>query len=128
MDSYSPREVLKDLIEGNPPDGRSAEGVFDPESAPSRPGDGVDPTPRGPRSEPRPHTHWAELLRRTFEIDVLHCPGCGGRLLATIAEPQVVRKILSHLGIATQCLQPLPARLPPWATPSFPELSNFHNG
>src|SRR2546425_2585972 len=32
------------------------------------------------RSEPRPHTSWAELLRRTFEIDVLACPGCGGRV------------------------------------------------
>jgi hypothetical protein len=32
------------------------------------------------RSQPRPHNPWAELLRRTFEVDVLACPECGGRL------------------------------------------------
>jgi uncharacterized protein YbaR (Trm112 family) len=56
-----------------------------------------------------------ELLRRTFEIDVLACPECGGRLrlLATIEDPAVVRTILSYLGIATKCPGPVPARPPP---------------
>jgi len=33
------------------------------------------------------HFAWADLLRRTFSIDILACPDCGGRLrlLATIA-------------------------------------------
>src|SRR5437870_855233 len=36
------------------------------------------------------------------------------RLLATIERPAVVRKILSHLGIPTECPEPLPAaRSPP---------------
>jgi hypothetical protein len=50
-----------------------------------------------------------------FEIDVLACPECGGRLrlLATIEDPAVVRKILPHLGIATEC------RPPPESTASF---------
>jgi uncharacterized protein YbaR (Trm112 family) len=41
------------------------------------------------------------LLERTFAIDVLACPQCGGRLrfLATIEERAVVEKILSHLGL-----------------------------
>jgi len=73
------------------------------------------------RSGPRPHTPWAELLRRTFEIDVLACTECGGRLrlLATIEDPAVVRKILSHLGIAPEVPRPAPARSPPEATGLF---------
>ena len=61
---------------------------------------------------------------RSFEIDVLNCPGCGWRLrlLATIEEPEMVRKILSHLGIPTECPEPQPARAPPWATPTFSAL------
>jgi hypothetical protein len=64
---------------------------------------------------------WAELLRRTFEIDVLACPECGGRLhlLATIEDPAVIRKILSHLGIAAERPRPAPARPPPEATGFF---------
>ncbi len=60
------------------------------------------------------------LLRRTFEIDVLACPECGGRLrlLATIEDPAVIRKILSHLGIAAERPRPAPAR-PPEATGFF---------
>jgi hypothetical protein len=43
-------------------------------------------------------------MRRTFELDVLACPGCGGRLrlLATINDRAVVKKILAHLGLATE--------------------------
>jgi hypothetical protein len=38
----------------------------------------------------RRHFAWADLLWRTFEIDVLACPDCGGRLrlLATIEDPE----------------------------------------
>jgi len=76
---------------------------------------GGSPSRGSSGSEPRPHTSWAELLRRTFEIDVLACRECGGRLrlLATIEDPAVVKKILSHLGIATECPRPAPARPPP---------------
>jgi hypothetical protein len=43
---------------------------------------------------------WADLMRRAFDLDVLACPRCGGRmrLLATIEDPQVIRTILAHLG------------------------------
>jgi hypothetical protein len=56
------------------------------------------------------------LLRRTFAIDVLACPGCGGRLrlLATIADPQVIAKILRHLGLPVEVPAPTPARQPMW--------------
>jgi hypothetical protein len=44
---------------------------------------------------------WAELLLRTFALDVA-CPDCGGRLrlVATIADPRVIGKVLAHLGLA----------------------------
>ncbi len=44
---------------------------------------------------------WAELLAKVYEIDVLACPECGGRmeLIAFIAEPTVAKRILDHLGL-----------------------------
>jgi hypothetical protein len=44
---------------------------------------------------------WAALLQKVFDVDVLACPQCGGRLrlIAFIAEPAVARKILDHLGL-----------------------------
>jgi len=43
---------------------------------------------------------WADLLRGVFEIDVLRC---GGRLclVAAIADPELVQRILDHLGLPT---------------------------
>ena len=40
-------------------------------------------------------------MKRVFEIDVLHCPHCGGRrrLIALITAPLVVRRILRHLDL-----------------------------
>jgi hypothetical protein len=42
-----------------------------------------------------------ELLQRVFAVDVLVCPNCGGRMrvIATIDDPRVVRRILTHLGL-----------------------------
>ena len=50
---------------------------------------------------------WAYLLKRVFDIDIEHCPNCGGRLKisAAIVDPAVITKILTHLH--------LPARAPP---------------
>lgn len=47
-------------------------------------------------------------------MDVLECPGCGGRLevLAFITEQAVARKILDHLGLASQAPPLVPARRP----------------
>ncbi len=70
------------------------------------------PPRRAGYSRPR-HFAWAELLRRTFAVDVLACPECGGRLrlLATIAQRAVIEKVLSHLGLPTQPVQPAPAAI-----------------
>ena len=45
---------------------------------------------------------WAGLMHRAFAIDVLACVHCGGRLrlIATLHDPAVIRKILAHLGLA----------------------------
>lgn len=58
---------------------------------------------------------WAELLKRTFEIDVLNCPWCGGKrkLIALITDAKVVRAILDHLGLPTSAPTLAPARSPP---------------
>jgi hypothetical protein len=69
----------------------------------------------------RRHWLWAELLRRVFQIDVLACGICGGRLrfIATIEDPPVVQKILAHLGLPTALPEPYPARPSPGDTLAF---------
>ncbi|HEV2054777.1 MAG TPA: transposase [Methylomirabilota bacterium] len=44
---------------------------------------------------------WAALMRRAFDLDVLRCPRCAGRmqLIATIDDPAVIQKILARLGL-----------------------------
>ncbi|WP_437729457.1 transposase [Sorangium sp. So ce861] len=55
-------------------------------------------------------TNRAELLRRTFAIDVLECPACKGRmkLVAMVTEPRNIARFLSALGEPTD----VPARSP----------------
>ena len=74
--------------------------------APGPDGTGVKPT------TPRVWT-WAALMHRAFALDVLACPHCGGRLrlIATLHDPAVIRKILAHLGLAPSGPSP-PVRLP----------------
>jgi len=66
---------------------------------------------------------WAELMRRTFDIDVLRCPNCGGRmkLIAVIEDPKVIRKILEHLRLPTE----LPTTVPARASPQQEELDFY---
>ena len=53
---------------------------------------------------------WARLLMRVLDLDLAHCPNCGGELkiIAAILEQPVIEKILTHLG--------LQARAPPRST------------
>jgi len=58
---------------------------------------------------------WAKLLKRVFEIDMDHCPNCGGELkiIAAILEQPVIEKILMHLGLQADCgRRSAPARGP----------------
>jgi len=60
-------------------------------------------------TKPRPPTHrsryrpWAELLKRTFAIDVEACSQCSGRikLIALVTKPSSVAHFLRHLGEPT---------------------------
>ena len=54
---------------------------------------------------------WAALMHRAFAIDVLACPHCGSRLrlIATLHDPAVIRKLLAHLGMAASGPSPGPA-------------------
>jgi len=72
---------------------------------------GPPPKPGGSRYRP-----WAELLKRCFSIDVLACPGCGGRmrLVAMVTEPASIRRFLRGLGESTQWPVREPARGPPY--------------
>jgi uncharacterized protein YbaR (Trm112 family) len=55
-------------------------------------------------------------LERTFDLDILACPDCGGRLrfIATIEDRAVIAKILRHLGLPVDPPAPAPARHGEW--------------
>jgi hypothetical protein len=55
---------------------------------------------------------WARLLKRVFDIDLEHCPQCGGgfSIIAVIEEPAVIVRILTHLGLSAQPPPRAPAR------------------
>ena len=67
---------------------------------------------------------WARRLKRVFGVEIERCTRCGGQLkiIASIEEPQLIAKILSHLERAapeqSQSELPLGARGPP-AQPSL---------
>jgi hypothetical protein len=50
-------------------------------------------------------------MHRAFGIDVLACAQCGGclRLIATLHDPAVIRKILAHLALDHSRQSPGPA-------------------
>ena len=55
--------------------------------------------------------HWAQLLKRVFDIDVERC-ACGGKMkiITVIEEPIVIERILTHLGFSAQPPPRSPAR------------------
>jgi hypothetical protein len=69
---------------------------------------------RGKKSREAPEAHeqpatlgrpsyvdWASLMRRAFDLDVLECPKCHGRMkpIAVITERETIDRILTHLGL-----------------------------
>jgi hypothetical protein len=63
-----------------------------------------------------PYRPWAELLKRTFGLDVLACPRCQGRmrLLAMVTDAKSVTRYLRALGEPTEAPATAPARGPPY--------------
>ena len=55
---------------------------------------------------------WARLLKRVFQVDLGHCPNCGGELkiIAAILESAVIERILTHLGLQARAPPRTPAR------------------
>jgi hypothetical protein len=63
---------------------------------------------------------WARLLKRVFDIDIDHCPNCGGALKIiaapstgsgqAIEDPPVIVRILGHLGLPTRAPPRSPAQ------------------
>ena len=66
-------------------------------------------------SSPNRGWRWADLMRRVFELDVLACPRCGGRLrlIAVLEASDTTARILRHLNLPTEVPSPAPARPPP---------------
>jgi putative transposase len=65
------------------------------------------------RSVYRPY---AELMRRTFQIDIEQCPSCGGRLKlkALVIEAHNIERLLRHLGEPLEPPKRSPACDPPY--------------
>jgi len=81
--------------------------------------DGLDEP--NPRAVKRQRLCWVKALKRVFNIEVSVCSACGGsmKIIASIEDPMVIGKILSHLE-ATSCALPagsatcaIGARAPP---------------
>jgi hypothetical protein len=91
-----------------------------PAAAPSDPSQQANADVDAAVSEPPPrrsgYRPWAELLARTFGIDVLACPKCHGRmkLVALIKEPRSITRFLAALGEPTDVPVRSPSRGPPY--------------
>jgi hypothetical protein len=84
-------DVTSDVtaVAGESPPAAAAAGLTEPSAKPSR-----------------PRSSWAQLLRRFLSVDALSCPRCSTReksvpmiVLAFLTDPEVVGKILCHLGL-----------------------------
>ena len=56
---------------------------------------------------------WARMLKRVFDIDIdIEQCACGGwlKFVASIEQPEVIEKILTHLGLSPQPPPIAPAR------------------
>jgi hypothetical protein len=66
-------------------------------------GDSDEPTPAERRASITPDQVrsrlWAQRLKRVFDIAIETCQACGGavRIIASIEDPVVIEKILTHL-------------------------------
>ena len=71
------------------------------------------PDPTAPTGGYRP---WAELLARSFAVDVLSCPSCQGRmrLLAMVKDPASIARYLAAVGEATEVPRRSAGRGPPY--------------
>ena len=60
--------------------------------------------------------NWARLIQKIYEANPLLCPKCQGqmRIISSIEDPEVIKKILKHLGLWSAKRKPSPrANAPP---------------
>ena len=84
----------------------------------------IVPNPPPPHRLPgwrRRRLDWAELLRRVYAVQIMICALCGGarRIIATLPEGPVARRILRHLGLQEFPPPRARARAPPQADLGF---------
>ena len=67
------------------------------------------------------YVEWAVLMKRSFGFDALRCPRCERRMrvLSTITDSAMVRRILNHLNLPSQPRTAAPARDPTWQPMAF---------
>jgi hypothetical protein len=67
----------------------------------------------------------ADLLRRVFADDVLQCP-CGGRrsVIAIVTDPRHAQTLVTALGLSSEPVTFAPARSPPQAKYSPPQVGD----
>ena len=112
----SPASKWRSLVVPPPPcedePAKSEEAEPPPEEAATAKSDAPSKPPTH-RSGWRP---WAELMQRTFAVDVEKCPSCSGRmkLRALVTRPASVRRLLRHLGEPIEAPTLAPARDPPF--------------
>ena len=55
-----------------------------------------------------PSKTWRELIKKIWEVDPLSCPRCGHemKIISLIHEPDVIERILRHLGLWKQHPRP----------------------
>ena len=74
---------------------------------------------------------WAELLARTFAVDMLACPRCEGRMkpLALVTDPASIARYLAAVGEATEVPRRSPNRGPPyWKSRVLRRLGHEEDG
>ncbi len=106
----------------SPPPSRHAQEAASPETGALGDAGGVSGGGKGPTSmelSPRRCVPWAQLLRRVLHLDALACPRCSTAsqtmpmiVLAFLTDPEVVGKILRHLGLPYCAPFIAPARSP----------------
>ena len=81
---------------------------------PNPPADSSTPDPAPDDEALHRRYQWAELLKRSFDLDLLTCE-CGAerRVIACITDRTVARKLLRHLGLPDQAPASTPSRAPP---------------
>ena len=77
----------------------------------------------------RQKMNWSRRLKKVFDIDISVCPNCQGQLkiVSTIEDPQVVKKILVHLKIPSEAPKISGPRAPPDMEDSTCTLYNPNN-